>query len=203
MRLYEAVEKKQIIKIRTNQSDCECLTPARDPAGPAQLIPGTGSPWVLVCAGQGRHLTPGRVLLRNLARPETGHWPGLRGDSWHLSQWPGSWVSGVRDIRHQGQARDNCQESVNRSSYVKLVHNWPGREGRSREKCWDPAQFKDVTKLCSGVLSTKYPRRAIVDWLNLDIWQRFMEARPYNWLNFMELGFQVMGVNLILASSRR
>lgn len=44
MRLYEAVEKKQIIKIRTNQSDSECLTPSRDPAGPAQLIPGTGSP---------------------------------------------------------------------------------------------------------------------------------------------------------------
>ena len=44
MRQTEAVEKKQIIKIRTNQSDSDCLTPSHDPAGLAQLIPGTGSP---------------------------------------------------------------------------------------------------------------------------------------------------------------
>lgn len=63
-------------------------------------------------------------------------WPGLRLGTgrhwrlWHLSQWPESRVSGVLGPGHQTSGQeDNCQESVNRSSYVKLVHNWPGREG--------------------------------------------------------------------------
>ena len=98
-------------------------------------------------------------------------WPGLSlgtgrpRESWHLSQWPESRVSGDLRLRHPGQ-EDNCQESVNRSSYVKLVHNWPGREGRSQEKCWDPAQFKDVTKLCSGVLAPNIQAgRLWIDWI--------------------------------------
>ena len=194
----EAVEKKQIIKIRTNQS--VSLTPSMTRPGPAD----TRNRFPLSTRVLG--LASAGILLSVVFCWET--WPGLRlgtarpRESWHLSQWPESRVSGVLRLRHPDK------RIIARSQSIEAVtSNWsiidPGQKGRSREKCWDPAQFKDVTKLCSGVLSTKYPRRAIVDWLNLDIWQRFMEARPYNWLNFMELGFQVMGVNLILASSRR
>ena len=156
----EAVEKKQIIKIRTNQSVSDCL---HDPAWPSwyqEPVPPEYS-----CAGLAR----AGILLSAVFCWET--WPGLSlgtgrpRESWHLSQWPESRVSGDLRLRHPGQ-EDNCQESVNRSSYVKLVHNWPGREGRSQEKCWDPAQFKDVTKLCSGVLAPNIQAgRLWIDWI--------------------------------------
>ena len=96
---------------------------------------------------------------------------------------------------------------IARSQSIEAVtSNWsiigPGERAESG-KVLRPCPVWGRDQLVLWCLSTKYPSRSIVDWLNLDIWQRFMEARPYNWLNFMELGFQVMGVNLILASSTR
>ena len=81
-----------------------------------------------------RVLASAGILLPAVFCWET--WPGLSLGTgrhwrlWHLSQWPESRVSGVLGPGHQTSGQeDNCQESVNRSSYVKLVHNWPGREG--------------------------------------------------------------------------
>ena len=156
----EAVEKKQIIKIRTNQSDCNSLQwPGR--SGPADIrnrfplstpVCRLCSAGILLCSCFAEKLGPAwDWALAGLTLPVSGQSPE-RAETRVIPDW---------DILGQ----DNYQESVNRSSYVKLVHNWAGREGGVRSCYQDLVSRRD--QLVHWCLSTiKYPAgRLWIDWM--------------------------------------
>ena len=89
-----------------------------------------------------------RVLLRNLARPETGHWPGSHSQS----------VARVQRERRPkwSQTEISWDRIITRSQSIEAVtSNWsiigPGERAESGAvtRTWS----RDVTNLCTGVLA--------------------------------------------------